>query len=138
MFAFSCLDLLDPKDKPQVYPNTDYKNVKSIILYNYIANKVKILNDEKQTAVFKTFFQDSSNYFKTELRKFNGVKPIYRIDLISNSDTLLFKVYPTITKSKIEIDFMEPYDPENKWKSRKVHRFYLNDELTKLIDNSIK
>ena len=70
--------------------------------------------------------------------KFNGVKPIYRIDFISNSDTLLLKIYPTKTKSKIEIDFTEPYDPENRWKFRKVHRFYLNGELTNLINNSLK
>lgn len=134
---FSCA-FLEGQDKSQVYPEYDYSMIEEIIFYNMKTKQQTLINDFATIEKTRAFFLNKGNYFKNELRKFNGVKPNYSLTLISPLDTLVLRSYPTSTESKIEFDFTEKYDPENPMKSRKVHRFYINDDLMEVLGNVVK
>jgi len=132
----SCLNF-EVKDKKQVYPKSEFENISEIEMYDYESKKKWIITDSVEIKTYVQFFKDSSNYFKNEPVKHNGVKSIYSIVFINNLDTLNFQIYPTKNNNKIEVGFLEPIKPgADKWSWRKYNRFYLNQNLLDLIDKS--
>ncbi|WP_350290168.1 hypothetical protein [uncultured Croceitalea sp.] len=129
---FSCV-FLEGQDKPQVYPDFDYSLIEEVVFYNMETKRQKLINDFTTIENTRAYFLDKNNYFRNELRKFNGVKPDYSLTLISPLDTLVLRSYPNLDENKLEFDFTERYDPNNPMKSRKVYRFYINDNLMEIL-----
>ena len=125
------------KDEKQVYPKSEFKDISKIEIYDYVNQKKWKITDSFKIESYVAFFKDSSNYFKNETIKFNGVKSIYSIEFINNSDTLNFQIYPTEKNDKLEVGFFEPIKPDaDQWSWRKFNRFYLNQNLLDLIDKT--
>jgi hypothetical protein len=139
IFSLSCVSChnLVFKDEKQVYPKNEFKDISEIEIYDYVSKKKWKITDSVKIESYVAYFKDSSNYFKNEMIKFNGVKSIYSIEFINNLDTLNFQIYPTEKNDKLEVGFLEPIKPgSDKWSWRKFNRFYLNQNLLDLIDKT--
>ena len=107
----SCINV---KNKEQVYPKNDFKNISQIKITQYNSNFKKVLTNQKQIEIFTIFFQDSTNYFQEDLIEFNGVKPLYFLNFISDKENLELTLYPTQNNRKIEIGFFSPAEFKEK------------------------
>ncbi|WP_129653298.1 hypothetical protein [Flagellimonas olearia] len=129
----SC-DFFKSQDRPQGYPDYDFSLLEKVVYFDMETEEQLFIDDISTIETVKEYFQDKGNYFKDELRKFNGVKPNFSLTLISSMDTLVLRSYPQSgLKGRIEFDFTEKYDPNHPMKPRKVHRFYIKSELLDLL-----
>lgn len=129
----SC-DFLESQDRPQGYPDYDYSSIEKIVYFDMETNEQLLIGDLSTIESVREYFLNKDNYFKDELRKFNGVKPSFSLTLINSMDTLVLRSYPLSgLKGRLEFDFTEKYDPNHPMKSRKVHRFYMKQGLLDLL-----
>ena len=134
-FIYSC-NFLNPKDVPQVLPNYDYDSTEQIHLFFESDNiAVKRYLQALGDSDLIRFFKNKKNYFPKDLISHNGVKPKGYITLIGGLDTLDLTIYSTNQKGKLEAGFLDPYDPKDHWKFRKMNRFYISENLMDVIDN---
>lgn len=88
---------------------------------------------------YTDFLKDSTNYFKKEfLNKESGIKAIYNLKFISELDTLTMSIYPSESKNKIVMAFLDPYDSSEPLKFRRYNRFYVNDRIVDSIESILK
>ncbi|MFK5878522.1 MAG: hypothetical protein QM478_03385 [Flavobacteriaceae bacterium] len=125
---------LNSDKKVQVYPKNDFENINQIEINQYNSQSKKTLTDLAQIELFTNFLQDSTNYFKTDLIKFNGVKPIYFLNFITDKENLELVLYPSKKGGKIEVGFFSPIEDKKVQNAyREYHRFYVKLEIIDLI-----
>ena len=129
----SCLNL-EFGDTEQIYPESNFEDINEIGVYQFINENKTQITDSIQIKEIVNIFKDSSNYFKNDKIKFNGVKPLYSITFKSDKTIPDFQIYPTEQKDKIEVAFFEPIESESNESSwRNYNRFYLNKKLLTTI-----
>lgn len=131
--TYSC-DVFEFGNQKQTYPEFDYDLTNLTVIHNIDTKENieirKVARIESIVGVFK----DSANYYRDQMIKRTGQKPIYSMKLISKIDTLHLSIYEVPNEeSKLEMGFLEDFEKGNPNKFRVFHRFYINKKLLTLI-----